>query len=108
MKLRRATVLGLIVAALMAAAYPASADRYVFHLGESFCRSKYDDWLRRKQHWMAFAINERIGKRQSCGWSAGASTKQQAISTALSRCRRMSQKHPKLGLPNSCFLYDIR
>jgi hypothetical protein len=107
-KLTLTVLLCLAVVALIAAPNRANADRRVFYRGESFCGSKYDDWRARKRHWAAFVANERIGKGQSCGWSAGASTKQQAISTAMSRCKRMSQKHPELGIPNSCFLYDIR
>jgi hypothetical protein len=86
----------------------AHADRTVFFKGESYCESQYSRWAVRTGHWMAFAINERIVKRQSCGWSVRAFSKQAAISKALSRCKDMSRKHPDLGYPNSCFLYDIK
>jgi hypothetical protein len=85
----------------------ARADRTVFFKGESYCGSQYFKWRGLKGHWMAFAINERIVKRQSCGWSVRFS-KQAAVAEAMSRCREMSRKHPDLGYPNSCFLYDIR
>jgi len=81
---------------------------YVFYMGKSYCRDQYSKWTVRRGHWMGFAINERIGRRQSCGWSSRVFSKRAAISQAMTRCQAMSRKHPELGYPNSCFLYDIK
>ena len=103
---------GLVIASLLAlisiSTTPAWADRTVFYKGKSYCGDQYRKWETRKGHWMGFAINERIGRKQSCGSSLRALTKQRAIAQAMSRCREMSRKHPELGHPNSCFLYDIK
>lgn len=104
----------LIFAALLAvsdldiAAATAQSERHVFYRGKSYCGDEYFKWEKRRGHWMGFAINERIGRKQSCGWSLNAITKQSAISKAMARCRDMSRKNPKLGHPDSCFLYDIK
>jgi hypothetical protein len=97
------TAIGLTVATM-----PAEADRTVFYMGKSYCRDQYSKWTVRRGHWMGFAINERIGRRQSCGWSSRVFSKRAAISQAMTRCQAMSRKHPELGYPNSCFLYDIK
>lgn len=86
----------------------AQSERHVFYRGKSYCGDEYAKWESRRGYWMGFAINERMGRKQSCGWSLNALTKQSAIAKAMARCREMSRKNPKLGHPNSCFLYDIK
>lgn len=104
----------LLLAALMAAGVfdssesQAQSERHVFYRGKSYCGDQYFKWERRRGHWMGFAINEKIGRKQSCGWSLNAFTKQAAIAKAMAKCREMSRKSPKLGHPSSCFLYDIK
>lgn len=90
------------------AASDAQSERHVFYRGKSYCGDEYFKWEKRRGHWMGFAINERIGRKQSCGWALNAFTKQAAISKAMVRCRDMSRKNPTLGHPDSCFLYDIK
>jgi hypothetical protein len=93
---------------LSIASTPAIADRTVFYRGASSCGNQYFKWTARKGHWMGFAVNERIGKRQSCGWSLRAATRKAAIAKAMARCRAMSHKHPRYGRADTCFLYDIK
>jgi hypothetical protein len=101
-------IIAAIAICLGYATGPAAADRTVFYKGESACGNQYFKWTIRKGHWMGFAINERIGKRQSCGWSLKETSKQAAIAKAMARCQAMSRKNPELGHPHSCFLYDIK
>jgi hypothetical protein len=105
---RLSLAIAFMAIGLTVAAMPATADRTVFHWGKSYCRDQYLKWTPRKGHWMGFAINERIVRRQSCGWSLRTFSKRAAIAQAMSRCQAMSRKHPELGHPNSCFLYDIK
>jgi hypothetical protein len=105
---RAGMIIGIAVICLASAAGSATADRRVFYRGESYCGNQYSKWAARRGHWMGFAANERIGKRQSCGWSLREASKAAAIAKAMARCRAMSRKHPELGHPNSCFLYDIK
>ncbi len=98
----------LAAGTLASAASQAQSERYVFYRGKSYCGTEYFKWEKRRGHWMGFAINDRIGRKQSCGWSFSTFSKQAAIAKAMERCREMSRKNPSLGHPNSCFLYDIR
>jgi hypothetical protein len=90
--------------ALVADSHRANADAFV--VGSTLCKPNFKKWTRWKG-WKAFALNKIKDNKQVCGWSSGASSKNEAIKIAMSFCRKYEKQRPVFGIPNTCYLYRV-
>ena len=65
-------------------------------------------WLKKSEHWMAFAQNQTSNEGNVCGWGKGWSTRREAINAAMRQCRLAEREHPTWGKKGTCALVKVK
>ena len=72
------------------------------------CERSYKTWLKKSEHWMAFAQNQTSNEGNVCGWGKGWSTRREAINAAMRQCRLAEREHPTWGKKGTCALVKVK
>lgn len=104
---KRVIFLALALAGVISAAPPSpsyAASNYVY----LSCEKSYKTWLKKTEHWMAFAQNKTSNEGNVCGWGKGWSTRREAINAAMRQCRLAEREHPTWGKKGTCALVKVK
>ena len=104
---KRVILLALALAGVISAAPPSpsyAASNYVY----LSCEKSYKTWLKKTEHWMAFAQNETSNEGNVCGWGKGWSMRREAINAAMRQCRLAEREHPTWGKKGTCALVKVK
>jgi hypothetical protein len=103
--LKCATLLSLtVVLSTASPLLPQAASNYVY----LSCEKSYKTWLKKKEHWMAFAQNETRNQGSVCGWGKGWATRRQAINAAMRQCRLAEKENPTWGKKGTCRIISVK
>jgi hypothetical protein len=72
------------------------------------CEKSYKTWLKKIDHWMAFAQNETRNQGSVCGWGKGWATRRQAINAAMRQCRLAEKENPTWGKKGTCRIIAVK